>query len=196
MTVGRELRIQATDGAGDPNYRDVPTGSGYEVRRRGMKIAVVGATGATGRRVVKHALAQGHFVTAVARHPELLSSADRLSFVRGDVLSPGGLTGVLDGVEAVISCIGPEKNLSPGTLMSVGVASILIECKRAKRPPIRNAKWYRLERWTRALLTQPLCRPRIGPDIHCCSYRQGARRADDAENRHRVGHRSPGRIVE
>ena len=86
-----------------------------------MKIAVVGATGATGLRVVKHALAQGHFVTAVARHPERLSSADRLSFVRGDVLSPGGLTGALDGVEAVISCIGPEKNLSPGTLMSVGI---------------------------------------------------------------------------
>ena len=96
-----------------------------------MKIAVVGATGATGRRVVKHALAHGHFVTAVARHPERLSSADRLAFVRGDVLSPGGLTGALDGVDAAISCIGPEKNLSPGTLMSVGVASILTECKRA-----------------------------------------------------------------
>jgi putative NADH-flavin reductase len=81
--------------------------------------------------VVKHALAQGHFIKAVARHPERLSSADRLSFVRGDVLSPRGLTGALDGVEAVISCIGPEKNLSPGTLMSVGVASILAECKRA-----------------------------------------------------------------
>ena len=96
-----------------------------------MKIAVVGATGATGRRVVQHSLAQGHVVTAVARHPERLSSADRLSLVRGDVLYPGGLTGALDGVEAVISCIGPEKNLSPGTLMSVGVASILTECKRA-----------------------------------------------------------------
>jgi putative NADH-flavin reductase len=51
--------------------------------------------------------------------------------VRGDVLSPEGLTGALDGVEAVISCIGPEKNLSPETLMSVGVANILTECKRA-----------------------------------------------------------------
>src|ERR1700691_4149974 len=89
------------------------------------------ATGATGRRVVKHALAQGHLVTAVARHPERLSFADRLSFVPRDVTSPSGLTGALDGVEAVISCIGPEKNLSPGTLMSVGVASILTECKRA-----------------------------------------------------------------
>jgi hypothetical protein len=51
--------------------------------------------------------------------------------VRGDVLFPGGLAGALDGVEAVISCIGPERNLSPGTLMSVGVANILAECKRA-----------------------------------------------------------------
>src|ERR1700733_9545271 len=83
------------------------------------------------RVIVMHALAQGHLVTAVARHRERLSFADRLSFVRGDVLSPGGLTGALDGVEAVISCIGPEKNLSPGTLMSVGVAGILAECKRA-----------------------------------------------------------------
>ena len=32
-----------------------------------MKIAVVGATGATGRTVVEHALAQGHFVTAVSK---------------------------------------------------------------------------------------------------------------------------------
>src|SRR6204780_2407863 len=96
-----------------------------------MKIAVFGATGATGRRAVENALAQGPFVTAVARHPERLSAADRLSFVRGDVLSPGGMTGALDDVEAVISCIGPEKNLSPGPLMSVGVASILTECKRA-----------------------------------------------------------------
>ncbi len=96
-----------------------------------MKIAVVGATGATGRRVVTRALAQGHFVTAVARHPERLSPADRLSIVRGDVLSTEGLTCALDGVEVVISCIGPEKNLSPGTLMSVGVANILAECKRA-----------------------------------------------------------------
>jgi len=96
-----------------------------------MKIAVVGATGATGRRVVKHALAQGHLVTAIARRPEQLSSAERLSLLRGDVISPGGLTGALDGMEVVISCIGPDKNLSPGTLMSVGVASILAECKRA-----------------------------------------------------------------
>ncbi len=133
-----------------------------------MKIAVVGATGATGGRMVKHALAQGHFVTAVARHPERLSPAERLTFVRGDVLSPGDLTGAFDDVEAVISCIGPERNLSPGTLMSVGVASILAECKRAN---VRRfvMQSHRLERWARVVLPQPLCYPRFRPDIHCRS---------------------------
>src|SRR5450755_879145 len=57
--------------------------------------------------------------------------AIRSDCVRGDVLSPGGLTGTLDGVEAVISCIGPEKSLLSGTLMSAGVASLVTECKRA-----------------------------------------------------------------
>jgi hypothetical protein len=61
---------------------------------------------------------------------ELQFHADT-GYGREEFLSPAGLTGALDGVEAVISCIGPEKNLSPGTLMSVGVASILTECKRA-----------------------------------------------------------------
>jgi putative NADH-flavin reductase len=98
---------------------------------RNMKIAVVGATGATGRRALTCALAQGHTVTAVARRPEQLSPAERLRFVRGDVLSPGGLTGAFDDVDTVISCIGPKTNLSPGTVMSVGVGNILAECKRA-----------------------------------------------------------------
>ena len=72
--------MQATDGDGDPNFRD-----GCE-RGRDMTIVVVGATEC---RVVEHVLAQGQFVTAFARHPERLSSADRLSFLRGDVLSQG-----------------------------------------------------------------------------------------------------------
>ena len=134
-----------------------------------MKIAVVGATGATGRRVVKHALAQGHFVTAVARHPERLPSADRLSFVRGDVLSPAGLTRAFNSVEAVISCIGPERNLSPGTLMSVGVASILTECKRA------NVRRFILQSGIGLSDGRELSWPNrlvvpIEPDIQCCNY--------------------------
>jgi hypothetical protein len=166
-TVGQMVELGVSDSSRRRNeiYHVHPS----QDRCQRVKIAVVGATGATGSRVVKHALARGHFITAVARHPERLSSADRLSAIRGDVLSPGSLTGSFDGVDVAISCIGPEKNLSPGTLMSVGVANILTD-QTCKRPTIRPTKWYRLERWTRALLAQPPRRPCSELDSQGCNY--------------------------
>jgi putative NADH-flavin reductase len=41
-----------------------------------MRIAVIGATGRTGRQVVAQALARGHTVTAVTRHPESITVTD------------------------------------------------------------------------------------------------------------------------
>lgn len=96
-----------------------------------MRIAVVGATGGTGRKVVELALARGHQVVAVARRPESVPPAPGLSVRRGDVLDVESLTNALRDVEAVISCIGPTRNLSPGTIMSVGVANLIAACERA-----------------------------------------------------------------
>ena len=39
-----------------------------------MKIVLIGATGYVGSAILKEALDRGHHVTAVARHPEKLSS--------------------------------------------------------------------------------------------------------------------------
>ena len=39
-----------------------------------MKIAIIGATGIVGRRLVDEALDRGHTVTAIARRPEVLGS--------------------------------------------------------------------------------------------------------------------------
>ena len=50
-----------------------------------MKIVVFGATGGTGTNVVAHALAQGHHVVAVARRPDAVKPAERLSVHKGDV---------------------------------------------------------------------------------------------------------------
>jgi uncharacterized protein YbjT (DUF2867 family) len=44
-----------------------------------MKIVVFGANGATGQHLTKQALAAGHMVTAVTRHPEAFPlQGDRL----------------------------------------------------------------------------------------------------------------------
>jgi len=59
-------------------------------RRMALSIRIIVlATGATGRRVLKHALAQGHFVTVVARHrsdchpPTGCPSSEEMSFAQG-----------------------------------------------------------------------------------------------------------------
>jgi hypothetical protein len=65
--------------------------------------------------------------------------------------------------------LGPEKNLRQERSYESGVASILTECKRANVRRFIMQKRYQLERWTRAPLSQPLCHPRIDPDIHCCN---------------------------
>jgi uncharacterized protein YbjT (DUF2867 family) len=97
-----------------------------------MKLTVFGATGATGRQVVARALALGHEVVAVVRRPETVPSAARLTVRKGDVLDASSLVGTVDGADAVISCIGPTKNLSPGTVMSQGVPNIIAACQRAE----------------------------------------------------------------
>ena len=51
-----------------------------------MKLAIFGATGATGQCLVEQALSQGYDVTAFARNPLALSTRHvHLSIVKGDV---------------------------------------------------------------------------------------------------------------
>jgi uncharacterized protein YbjT (DUF2867 family) len=100
-----------------------------------MKLVVVGATGATGRLVVERALALGNEVVAVSRRtPKDMRSSDRLTLRSGDVLAVESLVPIFTGADAVISCVGPANNLSPGTVMSVGIPNILAACRRAQVP--------------------------------------------------------------
>jgi uncharacterized protein YbjT (DUF2867 family) len=96
-----------------------------------MRFVVVGATGATGRRVVKYALEIGHEVVAVSRRPASHAApSNRLVPRAGDVLDPPSLIAAFAGADAVISTIGPTSNLSPGTLMSEGILNILTACRQ------------------------------------------------------------------
>ncbi|MEU8378756.1 SDR family oxidoreductase [Streptosporangium sp. NPDC048865] len=74
-----------------------------------MKLTVCGATGGTGREVVRQALEAGHEVTAVVRDPARLP--DGLVGVRvvtADVTDPRTLRPVIEGRDAVISALGPR----------------------------------------------------------------------------------------
>lgn len=67
-----------------------------------MKIAVLGASGRAGSRIVAEALRRGHEVTGIARDAGKLASAERLTLRNGDALSPG-LAGLLRGHDVVVS---------------------------------------------------------------------------------------------
>ncbi len=69
-----------------------------------MKVAVIGATGYVGGRLVPELLAAGHDVRCLARTPERLDRVvwrDEVDVVRADVLDAESLDTALSGIEAV-----------------------------------------------------------------------------------------------
>jgi putative NADH-flavin reductase len=73
-----------------------------------MKLLIFGATGGTGRELVKQALDQGHQVVAFARNPARIADIQNanLQVVRGDVLDATVVEGAVAGQEVVLSTIG------------------------------------------------------------------------------------------
>ncbi|MBA3420752.1 MAG: NAD(P)H-binding protein [Thermoleophilaceae bacterium] len=72
-----------------------------------MRVLVLGAGGASGRRIVDRALAEGHEVTAFARQPSSLEiDHSHLTAARGDVLAPETLEATMPGQDAVVWAVG------------------------------------------------------------------------------------------
>ena len=73
-----------------------------------MKIAVIGATGRTGRPLVEELVRRGHTVVALVRDPARLGDlTQRVEVVIGDSCTPADLDGLVVGVDAVVSALGP-----------------------------------------------------------------------------------------
>lgn len=91
-----------------------------------MKIVVFGANGATGQLLTKQALAEGHVVTAVTRHPEPfpLRSA-RLQVMPGDVFDRSSVEQAVSGQDAVLSTLGVPFTRKPITVYSQGIAHFM-----------------------------------------------------------------------
>jgi len=70
-----------------------------------MKIAVIGASGRAGSRIVKEAVARGHQVTAIARNPEKIERGTGIVAKQGDAGDPAALARLLRGHDAVISAV-------------------------------------------------------------------------------------------
>lgn len=95
------------------------------------RIAVFGASGRTGREVLRYAVEKGHQVVAVTRDPTRLPTKDGLEVRQGDVLDGVSLAGLLTGVDVVISALGPADGRRPTTVYSAGMRAIRAEMNRA-----------------------------------------------------------------
>jgi putative NADH-flavin reductase len=70
-----------------------------------MKVALVGATGNAGSRILDELVRRGHEVTAIVRHPEKVPAQAKVTAKKGDADDQVGLAGLLKGHDAVVSSI-------------------------------------------------------------------------------------------
>jgi putative NADH-flavin reductase len=74
-----------------------------------MKLAILGATGATGLEIVGQATARGHSVTAIVRSPDRLREFDhRITVRQANLLDSAELEQVLRGSDAIVTGFGPR----------------------------------------------------------------------------------------
>jgi putative NADH-flavin reductase len=102
-----------------------------------MKIALFGANGTIGQRILREALDRGHEVTAIVRDPSRFDkTSEKLSLVAGDIADPSGIAGVVKGHDVVISAVGPK--------LPDGDPQIVVEAARSLLEGVERAGVKRL----------------------------------------------------
>lgn len=71
-----------------------------------MKIAIFGASGATGQLLTQRCLTAGHSVTALLRRPENFALRDRVRVVRGSAFDVAIVRETVAGSDVVLSALG------------------------------------------------------------------------------------------
>lgn len=75
-----------------------------------MKIALIGATGMIGQRILNEALSRGHQVIAIVRNPAKIEPRPNLEVKTGDVMKPETLIPAVTTVEVLVSSYSPPRD--------------------------------------------------------------------------------------
>jgi len=70
-----------------------------------MKVALIGASGQAGSRILSELTRRGHQVTAIARNPETIAVSPGVTAQKGDVFDKAGLAALIKGHDAVVSSV-------------------------------------------------------------------------------------------
>lgn len=90
-----------------------------------MKILILGATGATGREVLRLTLDAGHEATAYVRSPDKLEKAPGLTMVKGAVTDTDALATALTGHDAIVSALGRLPGRKDASLQEDATAAVV-----------------------------------------------------------------------
>lgn len=97
-----------------------------------MNVLVFGASGATGREVVKRALDQGHSVGAFVRHPDKFEIKHvNLDLTVGDVTDHASVERAISGRSAVVSALGSGNSLRSDPALVDGIQNIVRAMERS-----------------------------------------------------------------
>lgn len=94
-----------------------------------MKIAVIGASGKTGRQFVNAALEAGHDVRAGVYRSEVFKPSDHLEILKVDAMELADVEKLLKGCDAVVSLLGHVKD-SPAYLQTTAMSNTLSAMKK------------------------------------------------------------------
>jgi uncharacterized protein len=98
-----------------------------------MKVALIGATGFVGSRLLNEALDRGHEVTAIVRRTDKLPAHPGLTAKQADVNDVDALAALLADHDAVISAYNPDRETPSDVFgrMVAGAKSIIAATKKA-----------------------------------------------------------------
>jgi len=94
-----------------------------------MKVLVLGATGETGRLIVRDALAKGHSVVALVR-TKARADLPGAELIEGDARDEAILVRALDGCDAVISALGTGIGFRMVDLLTVATRALIATMTR------------------------------------------------------------------
>lgn len=98
-----------------------------------MSIVVFGANGATGRLLSEQALAAGHDVAAVTRHPaDFPITHPRLRVLEADVHDSAAVDRAVEGANVVLSTLGVPYTRKPINIYSDGVRNVIAGMSRRR----------------------------------------------------------------
>src|SRR5262249_782543 len=97
-----------------------------------MRIALIGATGNVGSRILDEALRSGHNVTAIVRDPMKLSPRPQLNIQQGDANNTDKLAAAIKGCDVAVSSYTPARGTpNYDQTAKAGYRSIAAAAKKA-----------------------------------------------------------------